>query len=308
MNIYKSLDQLSDENPGKSWAILMGNFDGVHNGHRALIKEALIECKISNEELVIISFNPHPVCILNPDFKPFLINTYAQKKELLSAVGVEHYVELSFTRDLSSMAPEDFLETLILANKKVTSIFIGYDFAFGANKKGNYKFILDYCGSRVRIKKFKVFQSGGEELSSSVIRHKLRASHIEHANKYLGREFYIEGLVTKGAGRGRQIGYPTANLSFEKELLVPHKGVYVTTATLRGMTYQSITNIGINPTFNSDDILGVETHIFDFDDDIYGETIKISFQSFLRDEKKFNSVNDLVAQIKIDCFAAKIDR
>lgn len=305
LNSYKSLEDLIKRHPDKKLAIMMGNFDGVHLGHQDLINQALKECELYGLSLVILSFNPHPVCILKPDYKPFLLNTYEQKKRHLEQNRIEYFVEKTFTRDFSTQSPEDFLERNLLSYPEVSALYFGYDFAFGANKKGNYDFVARYCQDRVQVKKFDVFQVSDSEISSSLIRHSLRDSHVNEAKKFLGREFYLEGLVTKGEGRGKKIGFPTANLSFHKDLIVPQKGVYKTLTKLRGMNYLSITNIGVNPTFHDNYHLGIETHIFDFDDDLYGEVIQVHFIEFLREEKKFSSVNDLVEQIQKDCERAR---
>lgn len=305
LNTYHSLSDLSLKAPSTSWGLLMGNFDGLHLGHRDLIKKTMAECQKQGLDLVVLSFNPHPICILKPSYEPFLINTYAQKKEFLKELGVKNYVEMSFTRDLSTQSPEEFLDQHLLAYDQLKALYFGYDFTFGANKKGNFSFVQKYCKNKVIVKKLNVFSLNGIEISSSLVREKIMNKETQLAGEYLGRLFFIEGLVTKGEGRGKKIGFPTANLSFHKDLIIPHSGVYSSYTELRGMNYKSITNVGMNPTFNDMNKVNVETYIFDFDDDLYGESIKVNFRDFIRDEKKFHSVNELVDQIKLDCQIAK---
>ena len=223
MNTYHSLTELSQDNPTTSWGMLMGNFDGLHLGHQDLIKKTLLECQKQGLDLVVLSFNPHPICILKPGYQPFLINTYEQKKEFLAKLGVEYFVELNFNRDLSTQSPEEFLETHLLIHNQLKALYFGYDFTFGANKKGNFEFVKQYCHQRLIVKKLDVFKVDGLEISSSLIRKELDKGNVDKSAQYLGRPFFIEGLVTKGEGRGKKIGFPTANLSFHKDLIIPKR-------------------------------------------------------------------------------------
>ncbi len=210
-------------------------------------------------------------------------------------------VEVHFTRDLSMTDPSDFLENYILNHEQVKSLFLGHDFAFGANKKGDHNFVKKYCEDRpVSIEIQKKFTADTETYSSSLVRRLLKQGEPRKAASLLGRNFFVSGRVIKGLGRGKQLGFPTANIDLEKERLIPEFGVYATLCTFRGCTYRSITNIGKNPTF--DDVTGVnvETNVFDFGGDLYGEEIKVTFVDKLRDEIKFSSVNELIKQIKAD--------
>lgn len=301
MKLSQSVKKFCLDFPKQTWSVLMGNFDGVHRGHRDLIQKSLEKSKQNNHKLIVISFNPHPVCILNPHYKPFLLNTYEEKKELLKSVGVEFFVELSFDRDISSLSPEEFLQKKILPHSNIKEMYFGYDFTFGANRQGNYELVHRLYKDQLKLSQFEAFKLDDIAISSSLIRRSLRQGDTQKANEYLGRDFFIKGLVIKGAGRGRKIGFPTANLSFEKNLLIPARGVYSSVSFIRGMKYKSITNIGINPTFINESEVNVETHIFDFDDDLYGEQMTVYFKDFIREEKKFDSVNDLISQIKKDC-------
>ncbi|WP_127715256.1 bifunctional riboflavin kinase/FAD synthetase [Halobacteriovorax sp. HLS] len=299
MKKISSLKEISNE----TISITMGNFDGVHLGHQSIIKSISSLCKENGTKFVLITFNPHPMRILSPKDN-FLINTYSEKYELLKNLGVDYFYEIPFTRDLSTLSPSQFLEDYLLKSKQVKFIYMGHDFTFGANKKGDFSFVQSYC-SEINIVKLDEFKKSESDISSSRIRKSINEGDVEHANKLLGREFFLSGTVVKGAGRGRQIGFPTANIEYNDERITPAFGVYITTVEVRGMIYHSITNIGINPTFNETNLKTVETNIFDFSEDIYGEELKVKFHKRVRDEKKFSSVNELVEQISNDVSHAK---
>jgi riboflavin kinase/FMN adenylyltransferase len=219
---------------------------------------------------------------------------------------VDYLIELKFTRDFSTLSPEEFLKSFLLNYPCLKDFYLGYDFAFGANKGGGYDLVRSLCSPRkidVEIQPKYEFQNA--VVSSSLIREKLLNGKIDEVDVILGRPFHLEGLVIKGEGRGKMIGFPTANIQVSEDLIVPQKGVYVTKTVYNNMIYKSITNIGNNPTFKDSNVLNIETNLFDFDTDIYGETIEIEFLHKLRDEKKFPTVNDLVNQIKLDVGLAK---
>jgi len=296
MKVIKCLSEIEDHDI----AITIGNFDGVHSGHQKILKDINEACKNNGQMLVVITFVPHPGQILNPQSN-FLLNSYNERRELLSDIGIEVILELEFSRDFSTMEPAEFMEKYILVGKNIKSFYVGHDFAFGANKKGDHNFVKEYCSKRgIEVNILSKHLSSNLETSSSIIRNEIDAGNIEKANKLLGREFYVSGRVIKGEGRGKKIGIPTANLGFESDRKVPKKGVYVSRCTVGAQVWHSITNIGNNPTFNDTNDLFLESHIFDFDNDIYGEELKVEFLERIRDEKKFSSVNDLISQIKTD--------
>lgn len=297
MEVYKSLADLPK---GLKFGLTIGNFDGVHLGHQGLLKALKEKCKSKGLDLVVMTFVPHPMVILRNE-RSFLLNSYKERIELLGNLGISHVVEIPFTRDFSTLTPSEFIDKHILVNSGISYLFLGYDFAFGANKKGDHAFVLEYCKNKnIEIEIQKKVEDDLGTFSSSLARKALLDGRPLDCKKVLGRPFFIKGRVIKGAGRGRQIGFPTANIELEFERIVPQKGVYATVCSFRGCDYLSITNIGNNPTFKDDNSLNVETNIFDFDHDIYGEEIKVSFFEKIRDEKKFSSVNELIAQISKD--------
>lgn len=300
MIILKDLTELKNTYNEEKIFVTIGNFDGVHLGHREFLSHIKKDCVRDHAKFVVVTFVPHPLQILKAQ-TGFLINTYLERRELLSECGVDYLLEINFTRDFSTLSPENFLEKYIFSFGGISKIYLGHDFAFGANKSGDFHVAKSFCDSRktslILQQEFKVKSS---TVSSTEVRGAIQSGNIERANELLGRNYFLSGRVIKGEGRGKKIGFPTANLGYDKELIIPAKGVYVTQVKIKDMVYNSVTNIGVNPTFNTGYDVHVESHLLDFIHDIYGEEIRVSFIKKLRDEKKFPSVNDLVAQIESD--------
>lgn len=286
--------------------LTIGNFDGVHIGHRSLLKKIREECTRKDLSFVVVTFVPHPQKILHPDKEHFLLNSYEKRRELLESLGVNYLVEMKFTRDFSTLAPEEFMKKHLFSYEGLREFYLGYDFAFGANKQGSHDVALEICKPRgVHVETQPKFEFENEVVSSTFIRELIVNGKVDEASKFLGRTFHLEGMVIKGEGRGKKIGFPTANIQVSSDLIVPHNGVYVTRTRHQNMTYQSVTNIGFNPTFKEGRQVHIETNIFDFDSDIYGERLDIEFISKIRDEKKFPTVNDLINQIREDVNTAR---
>lgn len=312
MQIVKSLSDLKLKNP-KGIAISFGNFDGFHRGHQKLILEQQRKALDLGLDLVIVTFNPHPKKILRNEDEPFLLTSREKKNQLLEKSGCLYLVEIAFSRDFSTLSAHEFLESHILSFSPVRAIFLGWDFAFGANKAGDSSVVRKICedlrkDNPVEVFNFPAYEFDGTFISSSLIRNQLAAGNVEKVNGMLGRMFSVSGLVVKGEGRGRIIGVPTANLSFSDDIIIPQRGVYSTFTSYRGMNYKSVTNIGYNPTFNVSRAISVETHLLDFDEYIYGDLLEVHFAKRIRDEKKFSSVNDLIEQIKKDIEFVRDDK
>lgn len=281
--------------------LTIGNFDGVHLGHQKLLNKIKAECLQKNLAFVVVTFVPHPQKILQPDKERFLINTYEQRRKFLSQMGVDYLIELKFDRDFSTMGPEDFLKKYLFTYPKLKNIYLGYDFAFGANKQGGFDLVSEICKSRgMNVEIQPKFEVNSQVVSSSFVRQLIAQGNLTEADALLGRPFELEGVVVKGEGRGKKIGFPTANIQVSSDIIVPQRGVYVTKTLYKGMVYKSVTNIGYNPTFKDTLQTHIETNIFDFDNDIYGENLEIQFLQKIREEKKFGTVNDLIEQIKSD--------
>lgn len=305
MIVLKKLDDLKSLYSEEKIEVTIGNFDGVHLGHREFLSRIHQDCKQNKAKFVVITFVPHPVQILKAQ-TGFLINTFVERRELLAQCGVDYLLEIDFTRDFSTLLPEDFLEKFVFSFSGIEKIYLGHDFVFGANKSGNYKLAKNLCEEKkVSLILQDEFRLDNHAISSSVVRSSISTGEMGKVNSMLGRPYFLSGRVIKGQGRGKQIGFPTANMDFDKELMIPAKGVYITQTTIHEMTYNSVTNIGINPTFNMGQIVHIETHLLDFNRDIYGEEMRVSFLKKLRDEKKFSSVNDLISQINSDVESVK---
>lgn len=285
----------------KPKTLLIGNFDGVHLGHQALISFAKKVSIQSDTELLIVTFNPHPrEIILNK--KIDLILPYSEKINLLKNFSVDNIKEINFDKTISKMKPEDFIgEFLEKSNPK--NIIVGKDFRFGINASGNIDTLKSYKNCIYDVHSIDIESIKNQKISSTAIKDFLKLGLIKDANKYLGRKYYIKGMVVEGDKRGRQIGFPTTNLKTDWNFL-PMNGVYVTNITHDNQVYDGITNIGYRPTFEKKELL-IESNIFDFNESIYGENIKIDFIERIRSEKKFDSVEELIENIKKDVSYAK---
>lgn len=307
MKVLHSLNDIEKElGNSPDIGLTIGNFDGVHVGHQELLHKIKAECVKKNQKFVVVTFVPHPQKIIQPDKVRFLINSYQQRRVLLENMGVDVLVELKFTRDFSTLDPAAFLNKYLLTYSKLKTFYLGYDFAFGANKVGDHDIVESICKPRgIEVEIQPKFELGQRVVSSSLIRELLSMGKILEVSEILKRPYHLEGVVVKGQGRGKKIGFPTANIQVGEDLIIPAKGVYITRTVYKGMNYQSITNIGNNPTFNDGSELHVETNLFDFDLDIYGEKLDIEFLHKVRDERKFGTVNELIAQIKSDVEVAR---
>ena len=285
--------------------ITIGNFDGVHLGHQKIINLAKAHAEKMQLPLVVVSFDPHPGKVLYPENAPKLIKTRKQKRDLLRKMGVDYFYVINFTPSFAKKSPEEFVDEVLIDSLGAKKVFVGFNFAFGKDRKGDISFLEN----QGKEKGFEVFavppvKVDGMIVSSSKIRQLLEEGMVRKANRFLGRYYYLEGIVIHGEQIGRKIGFPTANIITENEL-VPKLGVYASYTRLNGNHLPSITNIGYKPTFGSEKII-VETHIFNFDREIYGELIEVKFVDFIRPEKKFSSVDALVNEIKKNCEQCRV--
>ena len=297
----KLITSLSEIPASESIGITIGNFDGLHLGHREFFTRILEYSKARDLKLVVITFIPHPRLILCPRDN-FLINSYYERRDLLSELQVDYLLEVEFTRDFSTLAPQDFLDKYVLQHKRgLKAFFLGYDFVFGANKSGDPSLVQDYCHrNNIAVVVQNEYQRNGVIVSSSVIRDHILQGDMARVSDLLGRDFYISGCVVKGKRFGHSLGFPTVNLQYSRKVVIPASGVYVSKTQYAGKNFFSCTNVGNNPTFEDSKKTSIETHLFDFDKEIYGETIKVMFIKRLRDEKKFPAKTALIGQITRD--------
>lgn len=307
MKVIHRLEEIEKiQNQFPAIGLTIGNFDGVHLGHQQLLQHLKQKCVDKSLLFVVITFVPHPQKILHAERERFLISSYRQRREYLEQSGVDYLIELDFTRDFSTLSGEEFLDQYVLTYPSIESIYLGYDFAFGAHKQGSFDLVKNHCKLKnIDVEVQPKFDLKGSVISSSRIRTSIENGQVDEASELLGRSLCLDGVVVKGEGRGRKIGFPTANIQISPDSIVPKLGVYVTRTTYKGMTFKSITNIGKNPTFKDSDQVTIETNIFNFNSDIYGESIQIEFISRVRDERRFPTVTDLVDQIKKDVEFAK---
>lgn len=306
MRLYKGVAEL--ESPPKNSVVTIGNFDGVHLGHQQLLRAIRRHADSIGGTAVAITFRPHPQFVLRPTAAPLLINSYEEKHELLLRYGADLVVEEPFSREFSNITPEEFVERLLVAGLATKVLYLGYDFAFGKERAGSLDTMKKLAQARnIEIHVEEPFKVEGQAVSSSLIRRHLDEGDIPFVNHCLGRAFFLRGLVWRGEGRGRTIGVPTANLRTENRKY-PRTGVYATRTHWRGKRFDSISNVGYNPTFKGDGLdlpLKIETHLFDFDADMYGDEIEVEFHAFLRSEKKFAGSAELLTQIREDIVGAK---
>jgi len=282
--------------------VVIGNFDGVHRGHCELLNKGRKIADSLNKQLSVLTFEPHPRRLFRPDDPPFRITPAELKQERLSASGVDILFSLEFDWDFASQSSDDFIKNVITDGIAPAHIIVGYDFCFGQLRKGAPK---DFIAAGIETTIIEEIRDNTDKLSSSRIRAALRHGQIDEANALLGWEWEIRGTVVKGDQRGRELGYPTANVGLG-DTTHPAYGIYATWAKVEGEDEwrPSATNIGIRPMFETPEAL-VETFIFDFDEEIYGKTIQVKPVKRLRGEAKFDSLDDLIEQMAKDCAQAK---
>lgn len=305
MQIIKGVSEFKC--PLNKTVVTIGNFDGVHIGHRALLNKTLELSEKYQAHSVVMSFHPHPIKVLFPEREFTRLFEETDQEGILRDMGLEYFVQQPFSRELSGFSAERFLNEIVLKPMNPCAMVVGYDFAFGANREGSLEYLENFCKKmNIELAIIPPVRERGEIVSSSLLRSIVQDGQIEFASKLLGRPFYIKGIVEKGHGRGKKIGFPTANVFTQAECY-PKKGVYLCRTLIRGKVFKSLTNVGNNPTFQDQTRhpIMVENHILDFDDDIYGESIKVEFLEYLREEKKFSGVEELVAQITKDVSTAR---
>ena len=285
--------------------LALGNFDGVHRGHRKILDRVRRVATEHGATPVVMTFDPHPSRVVRPDKAPALLMTTAQKLRTLEDAGVQGAAIVRFTYELSQWDPETFVRTVLVDWLRVAEVWVGANFLFGHDRTGNFS-MLRTLGARYGFKAEKIDPIRYKDfvVSSTRIRRLISEGRIDEAGALLGHEYWLDGRVEPGARRGAQIGFPTANLCTDNELLPP-LGVYATTATVGEIVYPSVTNIGVRPTVDTSGRVTVETHIFDFDKDLYGVSIRVGFVQRLRDERAFASIDLLKGQIAADCQRAR---
>lgn len=280
-------------------SLTIGNFDGVHIGHRELLRRTVARARAAGAAAVALTFTPHPVRFFSPRSRFYEITGPEEKAALIGEAGIDTLVVEPFDGGVGLMWPADFAREILARRLHARWVIVGYDFTFGRNRTGTPAALSEMgrdLGFDVEV--VPPLLRGGTIVSSSRIRELLLAGRVREAGELLCRPYRISGPVVTGAGRGRKLGFPTANIQFAQEL-VPLPGVYVVEAEVDGERRPGVANVGFNPTFGENS-LGVEVHLLDFEGDLYGKAVSVLFRDRIRDERKFKSVDELARQIAKD--------
>lgn len=302
MDILKSLDNLAA--PIGPSVVTLGNFDGVHLGHRELFRHLLKKSRQLKCRSIVYTFDPHPLKFLAPDQAPLLLNTPEEKQRLIAASHVDLLVEAIFTRELADMSPEQFVDDVLLDRLQVKALVIGYDYAFGRGRRGDAAFLQKYAaGKGFSVDVLQPVGADGEPYSSTRVRRLLAAGDVSGVIELLGRNYNLEGRVVPGEQRGRELGFPTANLATTKEQL-PAAGVYAVKVRYGQQEYSGVVNLGQRPTFGGGEST-IEVHLLDYTGRLYDESLRIYFVERLRGEQKFSSASRLSDAIAADVVQAR---
>jgi riboflavin kinase/FMN adenylyltransferase len=303
MEIFRELEDIKKHFPYP--CVTIGNFDGVHLGHQLLFAEVVQRAHRHHGTSVAITFNPHPLQVLRSEGIK-LISTCAQKIEMIGHAGIDVLVIVPFTKQFAGISADHFVDEILLRRIGVRELVVGYDYAFGKGRAGNIPFLQKQGEEKgFPVSVVDAYYENGMLVSSTKVRELIVEGRMAEARMLLGRFYQIRGEVQMGKQRGgREIGFPTANLHLDAEDLIPKIGVYVCQVICDGKCYGGVLNIGYNPTFGEDTLVA-ETHIFDFNQDIYGKPIKVNLLQFIRGEQKFPGTQELAAQIGRDVVQAK---
>ena len=298
MNIYNNL---SNYKPTNKSVLTLGTFDGVHLGHLRLLKKIVDDSKKERLESIVLTFFPHPRMVLQNDSELKLLNTIEEKAELLENSGIDNLIVHPFDQEFSRLSAEEFVKEILVEKLNIKKIVIGYDHRFGRNRTATIEDLIEFG----KTYDFEVEQISAEEIndvtiSSTKIRNSLKNGDIKQANKFLGYNYTLSGIVVSGKKIGRTIGFPTANLKINEDYkLIPKDGVYIVSSVINNTTVYGMMNIGKNPTFSENEN-SLEVYFFNLNKDLYGLSLTISFIDRIRDEIKFKSIEELKNQIEID--------
>jgi riboflavin kinase/FMN adenylyltransferase len=291
------------EDPRPSWLVhpvlALGNFDGLHRGHLKIVERVKRGAAEQGGTPMAMTFDPHPPRVVRPEKAPPLLMTKRQRIDALHRAGIQCVAVVRFTHEMSLWDPETFVRTVLVDWLRVSKVWVGANFLFGHGRSGNFT-LLRSLGQRYGFRADKIDPVRYKDfvVSSTRIRRLVSEGRMDEAGALMGHHYYIDGTVVEGRGRGRDIGFPTANLRTDNELIPPH-GVYATMLTVDGRVRAALTNIGTRPTFGESDV-AVETHVLGFDGPLYGKAVRLSFVQRLRDERRFPDVDALRAQIEAD--------
>lgn len=302
MEVFRDIEDF--RRPELKTVVTMGNFDGLHLGHQALVANAVAEAKRSRTQSLVFTFDPHPLKLLAPERAPQMIVNQRDKMDMLRALGVDAVVVQCFDRRFASIDAEDFVRRYLIERLNLSKIWLGRDLRFGRARAGDAEDLMRWgssLGFSVGIVEPILVQ--GKRISSSRIRQLVEQSRVDEVQPMLGRYHFISGTIVNGHHRGRKLGFPTANLAAATEL-IPADGIYATTVELENRRWLSVSSVGHNPTFG-EGLRTIETYVLDFAQNIYDEMVKLSFVQRIREERKFAQIEDLVTQMHEDVRAAR---
>lgn len=285
---------------GEEIVLALGFFDGVHLGHQALLNETIKIGKAMGYKTGVLTFKEHPLELIFPKYAPWLITTNDDKERMIRELGIDFVLLNPFNEELMKLTPEKFIIDYLLKKYKVKTIVVGFNYNFGYKGTGTTKTLVDLgekYGFTVSI--IPPFVINKNSVSSSFIRELISCGQVEEVKTFLGRNYALTGKVVQGKGLGHQYGIPTANLKLEKKTILPNTGVYYTHVYYKGQCFHGLTNLGFNPTFEKHPF-SIETYIFDFEKNIYGDEITIVFKKKIRNEIKFETIDGLILQIEDD--------
>lgn len=281
--------------------VTIGTFDGVHLGHQQILKQLIDTSRKSKLKSVLLTFFPHPRMVLQPDISMRLIQTIQEREKALQKTGLDYLVIHPFSTEFSRLSADDYVKQILVEQLNVRKVVVGYDHRFGRNRKASLEEMYHYAD----IHEFEVIEINAEKIestavSSTKIRKAIDEGNIELANTYLGHSFTIEGMVIDGDKRGRELSYPTANIDLQNpHKIVPKQGVYLVKSKLKGRVVYGMMNIGTKPTFDTT-MPSIEVHFLDWNGDLYGQAVQVELLKWVREERKFNTVEELQTQIQAD--------
>lgn len=305
MDVFRGHAELA-QRAWRGGAVAIGNFDGVHAGHRALIRRACMLAEAHGVTSAALTFDPHPSELLSPNTAPAKLTSLERRLELMEEAGLGAVLVEPFTRELATLAPEVFIDRVVLGALRAQAVIVGYDFSYGAGRAGSTDALRAHGGrAGIEVAIVDPVEVGGEVASSTRVRGYLKTGDLAGAERLLGRRWDVDGVVVHGAKRGRAIGIPTANIAPTSDLPVA-PGIYAVTLSVEGgPALPAVASLGTNPTFVDGGRLVLEVHVLDWDGDLYDRRVRTTFVAWLRPEQKFDSVDALIAQIRRDIADAR---
>lgn len=296
----KIFHDLNNANILRPTCLTLGVFDGLHLGHQAIMKTVVERANATDTTPTVITFDPHPRSVLSPENAPPLLQTLDQRLAAFEFLGIKQTIVIRFDQEFAAIDANEFLRETVHERLQAKEVYLGKGFAFGKSRAGNIELLRNISNDLgFYADEVPEVQLRGNRISSSKIRQYLQEGKVNLARRMLGRPYGVEGQIVRGFQRGRTIGFPTANLK-PKNRVVPKYGVYATATLIDDIWRRSITNVGVRPTFENESEPSVETYIFDFDRDLYGDSLRLRFLHRIRDERKFNGIDELKSQIKRD--------